>query len=435
MEKIRSLVKKLIPRTLFRWIEPYGHLAEAILANIRYGFPARGLKVIGVTGTDGKTTTSMLIWTMLVESGYKAGFMSTIGFGSVSGFEPSRIHMTSLQSFPLMRRIKAMRREGIEWLVLETSSHSLAQNRVWGVPYSVAVMTNVSSDHLDYHRTVERYREAKLKLFKIAGRNAKGLRAGVVNADDPSAELFANSVKRSISYGLKHGDLKATNVRSAADGSRFRARLGQDEMEIAVYLPGSFNVYNALAAAATGLLVGLDGRQIEKGIAKVKTVEGRMNFIDEGQDFGAIIDYAATPVSFSKVLAEIKPLTKGRLIVVFGSAGRRDEAKRAIQGEIAAKYGDVVVVTEEDDRDVDGLEILEQIAEGAKKAGKVLGHDLYLIHDREQAIEFAVKLAQGGDTIMFLGKGHEKTIERGDGSHPWDEAAVVRQAINQRMRL
>jgi UDP-N-acetylmuramoyl-L-alanyl-D-glutamate--2,6-diaminopimelate ligase len=429
MNKFRRLVKALIPRSIFRVIEPHGHWGEAVLANIRYGFPARGMKVIGVTGTDGKTTTTMMIWTMLRESGYKAGCMTTVGYGSPTGYEPSTIHMTSLQAFPLMRRIRQLKQEGAEWLVLESSSHALAQNRLWGVPYSVAVMTNVTGDHLDYHGTFERYREAKWKLFKLAGQNKKGLQTGVVNVDDSSGELYASSVKKAIRYGIKHGDLKATKIEPAPDGSRFLAKLGRQEMRLTVLIPGKFNVYNALAAAGAGLAVGLSPEQIEKGIAAVKGVEGRMNFVDEGQNFSVIIDYASTPVSFEKVLSEIRPLTKGRLIVVFGSAGRRDEAKRAIQGEIAGRYADVAVITEEDDRDVDGLEIMHQIADGAKRAGKVFRKDLFMIHERDQAIEFAIKAAGKGDTVMLLGKGHEKTIERADGEHPWNESDVARKAI------
>jgi UDP-N-acetylmuramoyl-L-alanyl-D-glutamate--2,6-diaminopimelate ligase len=429
MEQFRKLVKAVIPKSVFRRVEPYGHWVEAVLANIRYGFPARGMKVIGVTGTDGKTTTTMMIWTMLRESGYQAGCMTTVGYGSPDGYEPSTIHMTSLQAFPLMRRIRQLKQQGVEWLVLESSSHALAQNRLWGVPYSVAVMTNISQDHLDYHGTFERYREAKRKLFKMAFRNRRGLQAGVVNADDPSSELFAGSVKKVIRYGVKHGDLKANNIQLAPDGSRFLARLGHQEIDLTVYLPGKFNVYNALAAAGVGFVIGLKPEQIEKGIAALKQVEGRMNFIDEGQPFSVIVDFAATPVSFEKVMSEVRPLTKGRLVAVFGSAGRRDEAKRAVQGEIAGRYCDVVVVTEEDDRDADGLAIMHQIADGAKKAGKVFRKDLFLIHDRTQAIEHAVGMAEAGDTVLLLGKGHEKTIERADGAHSWNEAEVARRAI------
>lgn len=431
---MRDLVKKLIPSRLFQVIEPYGHWAEAVLVNIYYGFPARSLKVIGVTGTDGKTTTSTMIYTMMNQSGVKTGLMTTIGYGTPDNWRDNQIHMTTVSTKELLKRIKELKAAGIEWLVLETTSHALAQNRVWGIPYSVAVVTNITHEHLDYHGTFERYRDAKWKLFKLVARNPKGLQAGVVNADDPSAELLASSVKRVVRYGIKHGELRATDIKITASGSKFQARMGQQHLELSVNIPGSFNVYNALAAAATGLTIGLEPKQIEQGIAALKSVPGRMSRIDEGQDFSVIIDFAHTPDSFEKVFNDLKPLTHGRLIAVFGSAGRRDKTKRATQGEVAGKYCDVVIVTEEDDRDEDGLAILHEIAEGARKAGKVLDRSLYLIHHREQAIKAAIDNAEAGDTILLLGKGHEKTIESSNGDKPWDEEAEVRKALKARLK-
>lgn len=197
-----------------------------------------------------------------------------------------------------------------------------------------------------------------------------------------------------------------------------------------VSLPGEFNVSNSLAALAVGRKLGLSVDQIEKGIAALQTVEGRMNIIDEGQPFKVIVDFASTPDAFTNFFESVRPITKGKLIAVFGSAGRRDEAKRAIQGEIAGKYADVVIATEEDDRDVDGNEILQQIAVGAIKAGKVEGESLHLILNREDAIGFAMTQATSpDDVVVLLGKGHEKTIERANGENPWNEAEVARAAL------
>lgn len=430
---MRRLIKALIPQGLFRAVEPYGHWLEAILMNLRYGFPARDLKVIGVTGTDGKTTTSTWIYTMLNEAGIKTGLMTTIGYGTPNNWRQNYVHMTTVSSAELMRRIKELKAEGIEWLVLETTSHALAQHRVWGIPYSVAVMTNVNHEHLDYHGTFERYRNAKLQLFQLTNQNRRGLRTGIVNADDPSAQLFAAAVAHPIRYGLKGGDLLAQDIKAEAEGSSFTVKFNNYELRLRANLPGQFNVANALATVGVGVALGLQSDRIEKGIAALKFVEGRMNTIEEGQDFTAIVDFAHTPDSFEQILGDLKRASKGRLIVLFGSAGRRDEAKRAIQGRIAGKYADVVVVTEEDDRDVDGKQIMEQIAAGAIESGKIRDKDLFLVHDRTEAIEFAVNQAQAGDTVVFLGKGHEKTIERADGEHPWDETAEVRKALKQRV--
>lgn len=426
---LKSAVKKVIPNAVFRKIEPAGHLAEAVALNIKHGFPAKGLNVIGITGTNGKTSTSYMVYQMLHEAGYKVGLMTTVAYGVGGNIHPQVAHMTTVSVPVLLKRIKEMRAEGMEWLVLETTSHALAQHRVWGMPYSVAVLTNLTHEHLDYHGTFERYRDAKKHLFTLANRNRKGLQTGVINADDPSAEIFAKEIKNPIMYGVKNGALRATKVRLTPGGSRYLARIGDDEYKIECHLPGSFNVSNSLAAVGVGRVIGLSKKEIEKGIAALRRVEGRMDPIDEGQDFDVIVDFAHTPDSFEKLFKDLRPVVKGKLICMFGSAGRRDEAKRAIQGKLAGDYCDEVIVTEEDDRDIDGTEIMSQIAGGAEEAGKQRDKDLFLVHDRTEAIRFAMKRAQKGDTVLLLGKGHEKTIERADGEHAWDEISTARQAL------
>ena len=408
---MRSIVKKVVPTNLFRDIEPYGHWAEAILEQIMAGFPARGLKIIGVTGTDGKTSTCTLVTQMLRHNGYKVAMMTTISIDYSDGIDhPNPTRLTSLGSRQLIKELKKINAAGAEWLVLETTSHALAQHRVWGVPYSIGVMTNVGREHLDYHRTFERYRDAKKMLFQQVNANKKGLQVGIANADDPSGALFASVVKNPVLYGMDNGNLRAKNVKLSPSGSEYTAVISDELYNIVCHLPGSFNVYNSLAAVGVGRAVGLTKEQIEQGIASLQSVEGRMTRVDEGQDFDVIVDYAHTTESFEKVFKEVKPLVKGKLIVMFGSAGRRDIAKRAAQGKMAGKYGDVVIVTEEDDRDIDGQEILEQIASGAEEAGKVKDKDLYLVHNREKAVEAAIKMAKNGDMVLLLGKGHEKSI-------------------------
>ena len=432
MKSFRKLIKALIPTALFARIEPWGHLVETVMMNIRYGFPGRGMKIIGVTGTDGKTTTATWIYTMLNDAGIKTGLMTTIGYGTPENWSPNYVHMTSVPAAMLMRRLRDLKHRGVEWVVLETTSHALAQNRVWGVPYSLAVFTNITHEHLDYHKTFERYRAAKLRLFEKVADNRLGLQMGIVNADDPSAELFVGAVQTAITYGLKEGDMKATDITSNAEGSRFTATYKGQKYSLSTHLPGQFNVYNALAVIGVGVALKLTPQQIERGIGALVTVEGRMNRVDEGQDYSVIVDFAHTPDSFEKILSDFRKLTKGRLIVLFGSAGRRDETKRAKQGAAAGKYGDLVVVTEEDDRDVDPDLIMGMIAGGAESQGKVKGKDLYLIHDRTEAIQFAIDQAGKGDTVLLLGKGHEKTIEGKDGERPWDELGEAHKALRKR---
>ncbi|HSX29908.1 MAG TPA: UDP-N-acetylmuramoyl-L-alanyl-D-glutamate--2,6-diaminopimelate ligase [Candidatus Saccharimonadales bacterium] len=409
---MRTLVKKVIPASAFHKIEPYGHLGEAMLMQVRHGFPGKGLKIIGVTGTDGKTSTCTLITAMLRSNGYKVAMMTTISvdYGDGRGARPNPTRLTTMGVSALLSRIKKVKASGAEWLVLEVTSHALAQHRVWALPFTIGVLTNLGHEHLDYHGTFQRYREAKRLLFKHVNRNRHGLQVGIANADDPSGELFARTVAHPVRYGVKQGDLRAYDIKLTPGGSTYVADFNGETYTITCHLPGSFNVYNSLAAVGVGQAVGLTKKQIEQGIASLKSVEGRMTHIDEGQDFTVIVDYAHTPESFAKLFKEIRPLAKGRLIAVFGSAGRRDEAKRGKQGEIAGRDCDIVIVTEEDDRDIDGQEIMEHIAKGAERAGKVKNKNLFLVHEREQAVQRAVGMAKKGDIVVLLGKGHEKSI-------------------------
>lgn len=424
MNSLKKTLKKAIPASLYQTIEPTYHLLTATVSATKAGYPARKMRVIGVTGTNGKTSTCFMIHKMLTNAGIKAGLMTTVAYGVGDDITPQIAHMTTVSASLLQKRLKQFKKQSVEWVVLEVTSHALAQHRTFGVPIEIAVMTNVTHEHLDYHKTFARYLAAKTKLFKLASR------VGIINADDPSANAFRRSVKRSISYGIKAGDWRAQDVKLDAQGSDYTAHVGDNSYHMHVNIPGEFNIYNSLAAAAVGNEVGLTKKQIEQGIAALTGVEGRMTVVDAGQAYSAIVDFAHTPDSFERLLRDVKKTTKGKLVVLFGSAGRRDEAKRAIQGEIAGKYADEVVLTEEDDRDVDGRKILSQIAAGAEKSGKQRDENLFLIADRTAAINFAVsRVSSPNDTVIFLGKGHEKTIERADGTHPWNEIETVRQAI------
>lgn len=426
--RFRKAVKAVIPQDAFRKIEPLGHSIEAMLQSARYGFPAQKLRIIGVTGTNGKTTTSFMIHKMLHEAGYKVGLMTTVAYGVGDDIRPQMEHMTTVSPGLLNKRIAEIAAAGAEWLVLETTSHALAQHRVWGVPYEIAVLTNLTHEHLDYHGTFERYKAAKRRLFQITNHNPNGY--GIVNADDPNAEVFTSAISTSVTYGIDSGDIRASDISMGAQGSDFTATIGDEHYRIHCNIPGKFNISNSLAALAVGRRIGLTKTQIEKGIAALESVEGRMNTVDEGQKFSVVIDFAHTPDSFERLLSDLRKSTKGKLIVLFGSAGQRDESKRWTQGEIAGKYADEVVLTEEDDRDVDGNLILSQIAEGASRSGKIKDKDLFLILDRPEAISFAVsRAATPDDTVVLLGKGHEKTIERADGTHPWNETEEARKAI------
>lgn len=458
---MKKLAKRLIPGGLFGSIAPYWHLLNSVAQQTKAGFPARSFEVIGVTGTDGKTSTSTLITQMLRNSGKKVAMMTTISvdFGDGKGPQANPTRLTTFGAGDLVSSLTKMKQEGVEYLVLEVTSHALAQHRIWGVPISIAVMTNVGHEHLDYHGTFENYRDAKRLLFKHTNSNKSGKRIGVVNAEDSSAKLFASDIKNPLTYGTKEADFKAEKIKLTPAGSRYTIKFSDSnhprsdtqELRISCHLPGSFNVYNSLAAATVGYALGLSKEQIEKGIDSLHAVEGRMTRVDEGQDFDVIVDYAHTPESFDKLFAEVKPLTKKRLICVFGSAGRRDEQKRSKQGEIAGKWCDIVIVTEEDDRDIDGQEIMRQIVGGAEKSGKILNKDVLMVHNREEAVQTAINVAQAGDLVILLGKGHEKSIlhngpqaaelrhlpqddgdERRVLKRPYDEVTVAKEAIKKK---
>lgn len=428
MPNLRKISKKLIPKAVFDKIEPTGHLAEAILANLHYGTPAKRLNVIGVTGTNGKTTTCFMIYKMLLKAGYKVALMTTVAYGVGKDIKQQTAHVTTLSAPKLQKALQEFKNQGAEWVVLETTSHALAQHRVWGIPYRIAVMTNITHEHLDYHKTFENYLKAKVKLFQIANHQDGAI--GIINSDDPNWQAFQKPIQKSLTYGIKSGAIRARDIELRSNGSKYSAKSPKTTYQISVNIPGEFNVYNSLATIAVGEALGLEKNLIEQGIASLDSVEGRMNSIDLGQKFGVIIDFAHTPDAFERLLSDARKLTKGKLIVMFGSAGRRDVSKRATQGEIAGKYADEVILTEEDDRDIDGNKILEQIAKGTKKSGKTPQKDLFLELNRSKAIELALSRAKSqDDLVMLLGKGHEKTIERADGEHSWNEKAEVEKYL------
>ncbi|MBQ6593813.1 UDP-N-acetylmuramoyl-L-alanyl-D-glutamate--2,6-diaminopimelate ligase [Candidatus Saccharibacteria bacterium] len=397
---------------------PY-HYLQAVVAGVKNHWPAKKLRVIGVTGTNGKTTTCFMIWQMLKTAGFKTGLMTTVAYG-VDTLEPELGHMTTVDAFTLNRRIKAIAASGAEFLVLEVTSHALAEFRTLGIPFEIAVFTNLTHDHLDYHKTLTNYRNTKGKLFKRA-------KFSIFNADDPATSYYQTLTQNYITYGIKTGENRPKNLKTSISGVSYS--LG--DIKIKTNIPGEFNVYNSLAAALVGQKLGLTTQQIEKGISSLTSVEGRMNLIDEGQPFTVIVDYAHAPDALEKVFASL-PHHTGRIISIHGGAGRRDPSTRPIRGRILAHYSDIVIITEDDSRDEDVNTIAEAFIAGAQKEGKVLGQDLFKELDRKKAIALGLKLARKGDLVLILGKGHEKTILRADGPHEFSDIAVTRKLLRQK---
>lgn len=394
---------------------PY-HFLQAVIAKQKYHSPAKKLRVIGVTGTNGKTTTCFMIWHLLNQAGHKTGLMTTVAYG-VEKLKPELGHMTTVDAFTLNERIKNIADSGAEFLVLEVTSHALAEFRTLGIPFEIAVFTNLTHDHLDYHKTLVNYRNAKGKLFKKA-------KFSILNADDPTTKYYKKLTDDYITYGIKNGEKRAKNIKLDAHGVKYT----YDDIKIETKIPGEFNVYNSLAASLVGEKLGLSKSEIENGIKTLESVEGRMNTIDEGQDFTVIVDYAHAPDALEKVFESVKG-HKGRIISVHGGAGRRDPSTRPIRGEILGKYSDIVIITEDDSRDENPEEIAEGFIKGSEKAGKKLGKDLIKELNREKAIELALKTAKKGDLVLILGKGHEKTILRADGPHEFEDIKVARKIL------
>ncbi|HSW78803.1 MAG TPA: UDP-N-acetylmuramoyl-L-alanyl-D-glutamate--2,6-diaminopimelate ligase [Candidatus Babeliales bacterium] len=423
----RKIVKAFIPRSLFRKIEPVGHLGESILFNSLNSFPGRKFKVIGVTGTNGKTTTAFLIHKMLHEAGYKVGLMTTVAYGAGDKLKIPPDHYTNVPAPLMMRRLKEIKDGGAEWLVMEVTSMALAQNRVWGVPFQIAVMTNISQDHLDYHKTMENYINAKVKLFRLTNKNAKGTKTGVINADDKTANKFISAIKNSKTYGIRSGDLQAKNIELSAAGVAYKATTDEETYDIRCRIPGRFNVYNSLAAIQVGRVMGLNKHQIEQGIASLEAVAGRMTSLSSKSGFSVIVDFAVTPDALENVLTASRELTKGKIILVFGATGDRDKLKRPIMGGVAVKNADQIFLTDDETYTEDPAAIIKAVYKGIEAAGGQ--NKTTIVEDRLDAIKTALETAKKGDTVILTGMGHLTTRNMGGKEQAWDEIEIVKKLI------
>jgi UDP-N-acetylmuramoyl-L-alanyl-D-glutamate--2,6-diaminopimelate ligase len=410
-----------------------------------YRDPSHDLAVVGITGTDGKTTTSFLAVAALEAAGIRTGMTGTVAT-RIGGVQVDHAeHATTPEAPELQRAIRAMALAGDAAAVIETTSHGLALGRVDAVAYDVAILTNLTHEHLELHGSWEAYRDAKLRLFeRLAPHTAKpGPRpwpaTGIVNADDPSAGAFIGVSQEAGARVLTYGTDAAADVRATRiEEDQHRLRIAYDapsgSATVDLRLVGRFNVHNALAVVALGEAIGLDPAAVRDGLASLPVVPGRMERIELGQPFGVIVDFAHSPASLQTVLDLLAPLAAsagGGLIAVFGSAGERDTAKRPLMGRIAGERARIVVVTDEDPRGEDRDAILDAIARGAEATGKRRDHDLLVIADRRAAIEAAIDRARPGDIVLLAGKGHERAIIAADGPRPWNEREEAAAALHR----
>lgn len=418
--------------------------AMSPIASAFYGHPSRDLVVIGVTGTEGKSTTVSLIFQLLTLMGKKAGFISTVDYSLGGEVLPNPEHQTTPEAITIHKKLAAMRDNGVEYAVVESSSHGLSPrtNRLGDVLFDVGVMTNVTHEHLEFHGTHEQYKSDKANLFRALDLHdhvKKGKQVpsfGVVNEEDPAAPYFRSATAKTV-YGFStwataRQGLSASAIEPDATGVSFTlAEPGDITSPVRINLPGAFNVYNTLASLiVVARLLDIPAGRMTAMAALLKPVKGRMTVVDSGQPFEVLVDYAHTPSSFLAIFPSLRKRMAGKKIIsVFGSGGERDTLKRPEQGQIAGAYSDVVILADEDPRGEDPVELLEMIAAGI--TDKKRGESLFIIPDRKQAIRKAMSLAGNGDMVLLLGKGHENSIIHKDYTESYDEITEAQSALEE----
>ncbi len=399
--------------------------ALAKLSSYWYGFPSRQLKLIGITGTNGKTTTTYLVEAILKKAGHKVGRISTINYDLGSGPIPSRI--TTPESQDLQEILRNMVDAGVDYAVIEVSSHSLVLHRVDGVQFDFAVFTNFSLDHLDFHKSIERYLEAKVSLFR-----ERAPKMAAVNVDDAMAHHFMKSISCPlITYGVKkEARVKGKILKTGVRGSSFLAQVDKNEpLRINLPLLGIHNVYNALAAISTAVAQAVEPLIIREGLERVKRIPGRLEYIQNKRDLDVFVDYAHTPDALEKVLKSLRQVARGKIWVVFGCGGDRDIQKRPLMGKVSLKFADYSVITSDNPRSEDPEKIVAVIEEGVREDGGHRGKDYTTVVDRREAIRTALERMKKGDTLLIAGKGHEKVQIFEDRVVEFSDSKVVRDLL------
>ena len=444
--------------------------AMAPISDYFYDSPSKKLVIIGVTGTEGKSSTVSFIWQLLRLCGKKAGFISTVeySFGDEAIANPQ--HQTTPEAPIIQHHLNKMLENGCQYAVIESSSHGLSPktNRLGNVLFDCGVFMNVTLEHLEFHKTFEQYKKDKANLFRlldchdhikeIAGEKLTIPSFGVVNLEDPSAKYFIDSTKKQV-YGFttqgkagkaatdKEVDLpeipentnyfEGLNICAEKEGISFDVNIHEnadknETLQLTANLPGAFNAYNIMASIiAVSKLTNLSYQEVASKVKDVAPIKGRMTVIEQNQPFEVIIDYAHTPSSFETIFPPIRKRCKGKMIALFGSGGERDLTKRPLQGKIAASYCDTVILTDEDPRGEDSVELLKMIAVGSQEQGKKLDEDLFIIPDRKKAIRYAFSIAKENDIILLLGKSHENSIIYKDYVMPYDEISEAQLALSE----
>ena len=425
--KLKSILRKIVP---YKFIL-LTHKIRAFLAAVVYGFPGKKLRVIGVAGTKGKTTTVNMIAKILEENENKVAMLSTANFQIGDQKWLNDVKLTTTSPFYFQKFLRRAVKEKCNYAVVEISSHGLVQYRHWGVSYKTVVLTNMMSDHLDYHKTYENYKNSHNALI------TKDLENIIVNYDDEDLKSFLDfDVEKKYVFSLKGYQeiqglnlIKAENIVLNEKGSEFVIVSNNKKENVKLPLIGEFNIYNSLAAASVGLAEKIKLSVIKKALESMQNIPGRLEKINEGQDFEVIVDYAHSPDSLKSVYKTVKPYIKNKLIAVLGGTGDRDKTYRAKGGALADEYADIVIITNEDPYSEDPEKIIDQVLAGVKN--KTLGENLFRISNRKEAIKKAVNLAKSGDLVMITGKGSEQFMICGEQKVPWDDREIAREAIKE----
>ncbi len=424
-QKLVKGVRTTLPSGAVRGIEEAYRKGRVRLVSARYGNPARGLRVVAVTGTNGKTTTANYINEILKEAGCKTAMFSTAVIEVVGQRRINDLNATVALTAQMQQFFRDAKKAKVDFVVLEITSHALHQHKLDGVPIEVAVMTNLTQDHLDYHKTMEAYAEAKGKLF------AGSPKFIVLNRDDEWFEFFDKyaASEQKITYGQhQEAEARIERLKLYKKGSEATVVIDhQTRVELATALPGTYNVYNMTAAAATAYLLGVRLKDIVEGVANLEGVPGRYERVAEGLSYDVIVDYAHTPDALEKLLESVKSVTKNRVILVFGATGDRDKGKRPIMGEIAARLADRIVLTDEESYNEDPKAIRDQVYKGIEKASG--GAKTTELADRREAIAKALGIAKKGDTVLITGMGHEQYRMVNGERLPWNDGDVVREVL------
>lgn len=424
MRKLKKLIRKIFPIALLRIIEKGYRRGRGLLWQARYGFPARGMRVIAVTGTNGKTTTVSYINEILKAAGYKTAALTTVYYEVDGKRDLNETHFTIDKQSIAQSFFARAKKANVDFVVFEVTSHALDQDRIMGIPVEIGVMTNLSQEHLDYHQTMKNYAAAKALLFK----NYRAKYA-VLNRDDDWYPFFVKESKAEVfSYGKdKNSNIKLSKINIDSKGSLAVLSFDGSQIKARTTLLGEFNLYNAAAAATAGILLKIAPEKIEQGIANLSQLSGRMEEVNSEQNFKVIVDFAITPDAIEKVLKNLRKFTNGKVRIVFGATGDRDKTKRLIMGENAAKNADYVYLTDDETYSEDSQQIIDEVYEGIKKAKAT--QKTKVIPDREEAIRQAIKDAKAGDTLLITGLGHQTSRNMGGKQIPWSDKEAAKKYL------